>query len=298
MNPLYLFAHLPKTAGETFKRNSEKSLPKGGVIRSSFTYSEPFYNLQSKKVDFFRGKAHFTDYIASLSNEQKLAVKCVGGHDTYFGLHLLFPMRDCRYITFVREPLARTLSLYNYERMAWGIYSEMKGPLTPLQSYFLKRLQDHFLVQGRIPRFEEWLEERYDRATLFYYSIKRYLEHLGFSTDLRQFYFIGITENHTEDTLFLYSLLGVRKFASDKNASPSFVRLSDLDVGTKQKLAKMNEADTELYQLALKHNAAFKKEHLHFVPIVNKMKKKKDSYMRKFAFLSFFKRIFGKKAVT
>jgi hypothetical protein len=73
--PLCYFVHIPKTAGEVFKRNIETSLRQDQFIRTSFSYDEPFFNIHTQQEEFLKN-------------------------------------HDYCYITFFREPSARTVSLY------------------------------------------------------------------------------------------------------------------------------------------------------------------------------------------
>lgn len=269
-----IFVHIPKTAGEVFKRNIEASYSLNHFVRTSFTYCEPYYDISQKTVKFYEGKDHFKTNIASLLDQERKEIHCIGGHDSYFGIHELFT-QESKYITFIRDPIDRTISLYNFERMAWGIYGQ-KPPFNQLEENFLKRLKDHFLIEGEIPDFETWLEKIYDQRHPFYLTMTKYLQHLGFSTDsLDQFAFVGIIESYEEDVLFLYHELGVNRFYADKNKSTHFIKRQQLEERVLEKIKEKNQEDLRLYQLAVEKNQAFKKEREDFHRIVSSMRRKK-----------------------
>ena len=226
MSILYVFVHIPKTAGEAFKRNIEHSLPRGRFLRSSFSYFEPYFDTRKQGMEFFRGHNYFHDYVRSLSPAERNKIQCVGGHDSYFGIHTLFD-KPTRYITFLREPIQRTLSLYNFERMAWERRCHQRDHLNVFDEGFLKRMSDHFLVEGKVPSFDAWLEQVYGRHTAFYYSMSDFLRNLGFQNGLDPFHFVGITENYEKDALHLYDTLGITRFDADRNASKPYVRLGE-----------------------------------------------------------------------
>jgi len=275
---LAIFVHIPKTAGEGFKRNIEASYSRNHFIRTSFTHFEPYYDIGQKKVKFYEGLNHFKTNIASLLEQDRKAIRCIAGHDSYFGIHELFP-QEPKYITFIRDPIDRTISLYNFERTAWEIYSTHL-PFNPFEHNFLKRLQDHFLIDGKVPDFETWLEQIYNQKHPFYLSMANYLTHLGFSTDsLDQFAFVGITESYDEDALFLYHELGVSRFYADKNASTHFVIREQLEDRVLEKIKEKNQEDFRLYQLALEKNQELKNQREDFQQIISSMQKKKTLFL-------------------
>lgn len=262
---LFIFVHVPKTSGEVIKRNIERSLPKNAMIRTSYEHYEPYFDITKKKDDFYRGHDDFHRYVNSLSDKQKNKIQLLAGHNSYYGIHSLFS-QQANYVTFLREPISRTISLYNFELMAWQLYSTQTSPLNLLEVNFLKRMQNNFLINHAPPSFEQWINEIYDSKIPFYYSMTRYLATLGFSAEnnlntlLDKFYFVGITETHEEDSNILYSRFGVKRFNADKNASNSYVSLSTLTDDVLNTVRYKNAEDIELYQLAIIKNQLFKKE--------------------------------------
>lgn len=283
---LQIFVHIPKTAGEVFKRNIESSLPPSQFVRTSFTFLEHYYDIKAKEIKFYKGEEHFKEYIGSLNESQISDIRYLGGHDSYYGIHHLFK-RDARYTTFVREPIARTVSLYNYERWIYDFFSKRKD-LNVCEHNTLKLFSNEFLIDGRVPPFEEWLEAVYDQKNHFNYSMTRYLQHLKFlekpvtdqalSEALTKFHFVGITEKYDEDSLFLYHPLSVNCFFSDKNVSPHYVSATKLHKSTLERIKSLNSDDLILYEAALKHNAMFKQKNKTFYPIVRSMTRKKKLY--------------------
>jgi len=264
---VYIFPHLPKTAGEFFKCNVETNLRKH-LIRASFEHHEPFANYHTKQTDFYRGRDHFEDYIKSLPDDYKNNIHCVAGHDVYYGIHDLFP-HPARYFTFFREPVSRTISLYNFERMAWGIYEHLPNP-NHFQGILRKRITDHFLIDGMVPDFETWLDCGYGRRHTFYCSLSDSLQYLNFLDDkrdqasfenaLNKFYFVGLTETFDEDAAYLYRLFCVRRFSGNENTSPAFVKLRDLSQAVINKIEALNMDDMLLYDCAIRANGLFKKQ--------------------------------------
>lgn len=89
-----IFLHLPKTAGTTFHQVLEREFPDR---RHFCAFGNGFKQLN--------GLRH-------LSQDQINAIDIVRGHVNY-GIHRYFT-RPCRYITFLRDPVARIVSHYAY----------------------------------------------------------------------------------------------------------------------------------------------------------------------------------------
>src|SRR5690349_24480335 len=92
-----IFIHIPKTGGTTLK-----SIPARNYNRDQ---TLAFYDAkQVAEIDRF----------ARLSESERSKYKFIKGH-LYFGFHRFVP-GDSTYVTFLREPIARTLSFYWYAR--------------------------------------------------------------------------------------------------------------------------------------------------------------------------------------
>jgi len=281
---LTIFVHIPKTAGETFKRNIEASLPRHQFIRTSFTHGEPYYDILQNKILFYQGFDHFNKTVRALSKPE--AVRCLAGHDSYFGIHKLFK-KKARYITFLRDPIERTLSLYNFEKMAYEIYAK-KPSLNAFEKTFFERLKNH-----QRPDFETWLEEIYDQKHPFYFTMTHYLKHLGFDS-LEPFDFVGLTESYEEDSLLLYHELGVYRFSADKNESIHFLTKYQLSPHVLEKLLEKNREDMTLYKLAVEKNQTFKRKREDYEKILSSMRQKKAFFLFFEPALSLFEKIENK----
>ncbi len=93
-NTTLIFIHVPKTAGTSFYELIEKNYDK----KNRFVFN------------INKGKNPIPKL---LRTKKKSDIQIIYGHGT-FGLHEIFPL--AKYVTFVREPVAHTLSNYNYIR--------------------------------------------------------------------------------------------------------------------------------------------------------------------------------------
>ncbi len=183
--------------------------------------------------------------------------------------------------------MSRTVSLYNYERMAWGTYENIKNP-NDYQKKFRKRITDHFLIDGKVPDFETWLHRVYNHHHIFYATMTNYLEYLNFIDDkrdesslqdaLQKFYFVGITESFSTDADYLYHLFNVKTSMGHENVSPGFINKSALSKDILNQIKDVNRDDMVLYECALRENALFKKNTQDFYVKVSETNRRRKCH--------------------
>ncbi len=148
--------------------------------------------------------------VAGLGDAARRRLRLLSGHQVWFGIHRLFPERRPRYITWLRDPVARVLS--NYWKIRRQPSHHLHGrlgelePLQGLEAFLSGRLtpvvQNHMTVfLGRTDTaggHDEALCSPWDRELL-----ERALAHLG------AFWFIGLQESYAPDLARLGERLGV-----------------------------------------------------------------------------------------
>ncbi|MCL5054415.1 MAG: sulfotransferase family 2 domain-containing protein [Firmicutes bacterium] len=119
-----IFLHIPKTAGRTFR---EEILPRQFKPDEYFLINGRDLAEQMKTLETFR----------SLSVDKKRKYRCIAGHQS-FGLHCLLP-NSAAYITFLRDPVDRTLSDYyftlkepTHHRFIHKVMNEKGSPISLL----------------------------------------------------------------------------------------------------------------------------------------------------------------------
>lgn len=280
LKPLYLFPHIPKTGGAALVQNVERFLPRGKCLRLNYTHKQYYHDPRTGKLHFYETEEDFKNLIQSLSVAEKSELEFLSGHDLSFGLHEEF-LQEARYFTFTREPIARTISLYNYQRYQHDFLKRMKN-MDESHRRLALFSQKWFLKEGKVPSFEEWLEESYNDSYHFYWTQVRFLQEYGYldkeikegSWDrmFEKFFFVGLVQTINEDELYLYHKMGTGRFWANRNASHPYISYSKLDKRIQEKIREKNPHDFELYQRAKIVNAAFKKQHEDFSKIVRKMK--------------------------
>ena len=100
MNPpgedLYIFLHIPYTAGTTFRNAILNSFNPGATL-----------TLYGKEKSSGIVKRDISD----LATEERNSIRFILGHQVWYGIHELFE-RSPKYITFLRDPVARVFADY------------------------------------------------------------------------------------------------------------------------------------------------------------------------------------------
>ncbi len=255
---IYIFLHIPKCAGSTFERHLICNFPYRSILLIS---RQPNRKLLSRvEVD---------DYIKSLPRERKDCVRVVCGHSVYYGIHEHFG-RQPRYFTFLRNPITRTLSQYNFVKQYYEMFVGEGGEPFPKSKDELtfekwwsksqKNPQVGVVLNFRIGDKPGWDPElRLDESHLE--EAKRILD---------RYYFVGLTENFDEDSLFLYNELHVSRFLKKRqNVTKScFLEVNEKFV---ESIRTEVTLDSELYKHAAKLSCQFKTNHPNFREIVERI---------------------------
>lgn len=108
MDPLYVFFHIPRTGGTFF----EKSV--GGYLdRTSNRFLTHYHYVQG--VSDLEYKKANIPLLSKRTTEQQKQLKIITGHSTFCNSHRWLKVnKEPRIISFVRHPIERLLSSFNY----------------------------------------------------------------------------------------------------------------------------------------------------------------------------------------
>jgi hypothetical protein len=206
LEPVYILLHIHKCAG----------LSQTAQITRFFDASQ-YYGLYNVNDPFLENRSAIKIYLQSLTAQQLDKVRVIAGHGAYYGIHRLIS-RPCRYVTFLREPHARTISNY-----AYFIQNHETG------KRYRKSIVDK---RGGVLSFASWFQTRtvmHDYMTRFLYLRLFYQNIRGKVTNahlqrvierLKTFYLVGIVERPM-DHWFLYDSLGLPIVARRRNQTSS-----------------------------------------------------------------------------
>jgi FkbM family methyltransferase len=241
------FLHIPKTGGATLTE----------FLQTLFTDAEFWH----------RGGGRTCQDLLKLTPEQLQQSQIINGYfGGYFYKHYPLPLR---YFTFLRDPLTRAISHYEYvcrteshyfhalahELGSFGAYLRDERTQPTIVNFQLRSIGATFDA----PRIARTLTA----AELEQHELERRLDTmpLGVSLDkllqvsqgrLDQMCFVGLTERFDESVGLLCEVFGWPRPATlePRNVNPRATSVKDLPSGDLRLLRRLNEADIELYQLA------------------------------------------------
>jgi hypothetical protein len=238
---LYLYQHVPKCAGSSVL-NSLSRLGKASLILG------------------FKCKTK-TEVLERAKREVKINpnyLRAIAGHRVYYGLHELSSVPP-RYFTFLRHPVERVISLYNYM---------VDIALDVNHIHHKRNVQIMFKDDGTLLSFREWItprdlsENNHILKFLYHamegdfipgakidvpseYHIERAQEFL------HKCWFIGFTETFADDIGFVCSAIGVSPPKKRLNQSKKHFTLEQ-DPDIESVILEKNRLDWQLYEYAKK----------------------------------------------
>ena len=237
--PLYIFLHMPKCAGTTFRTHIEANLTREETLAL-------YVNIDKR----FRDRDYLQEYIGSLPQSRKNSLKLIYGHEVHYGIHEWLG-REGLYFTFLREPVARTISWYNYRRQqGWGD----------------QRITQDFIEKGNTPTLEEWLSASpwvWNEMTGYfadygYLESKENYEPHELAEILDKFFYVGLTETFDTDALYLYWLLNIRKvFFKAQNISTKYFDPEERE-RVERLILETNNYDRKIYEIAAQRHSEFR----------------------------------------
>jgi len=228
---------MPKTGGSTFNGivrrvyDSDRLYATPDVVLSR--YGDDWKQIPDKeRWQFAR------DSFASLPESEKRDLDAVLGH-LWFGWHELTE-RPCRYVTFLRHPVHRFISYYNYIRDHQGhpvsekIQAEnldLRGFMDDQELSELPGNQQTKFLTGDFSPDSDTLEQAAENLE-------------------GHFLFIGLTEHFDADLLRLSELLDwPQPYYTRRNASRKHASLGELDAREVREIIERNQLDMALYEL-------------------------------------------------
>lgn len=232
-----IYLHIPKAAGMTVQR----------MIRRRYGS-----NLFQRSVNLIKGSKNlkFKDAVLSKTMKDRFFM----GHFCY-GIHHFLP-HPYTYITFLREPISRLLSLYKYSRSNEGSYYHgLARNVSPEDFFFKSNLMEldngmlRFIV-GKNPDLNDMFLNRTRLGECNQEMLNTAKQHID-----KEFSFVGIVEKFDESVVLLKKVLGWKNaYYLKRNTSSqhhtyqsNHFKFTDELV---EKLQEKNQLDLELYQFA------------------------------------------------
>jgi hypothetical protein len=229
--PLYIVMHIAKTAGTTLRANFELNFAENVLV--------PAYT--SSDIPHFERMKDFA--CRNIAAE----TRCIFGHLAYFDMHQDLGLdTDPRYITFLRDPVERSISLYRFaKRVPENIgHKEITEGDWSLEEWFEKSRVYHNRCNGQVRHLLR------SPSHPFPPELELTSEHLEEAKRrLSRFWFVGLTERFDDDSHYLYGRIGFSKYHPETmmNAAPGREVVAE---ETKRTIAEANALDRQLYEFA------------------------------------------------
>lgn len=267
-DPVFYFIHVPKTAGTTFRTHIRNCMRRGEYV---FVY-------QTQRPEF-TSREGTRRWFRDLGTRRAERLRIAFGHAVFHGLHEELPGRPAAYVTFLREPVAQTLSRYHF-----GVRT-----LRSLDRLRNEKFARELTAAGRVVTLGEWLEANPRHQNFTFRCLYSHLfgvphdrvptgeEHLErLQERLATFRFVGLLEEE-DDELFLYHELGIDRFFARQNVTR---RKPPADPGEIERIRETHGHDLALYAWAREHNARFKREHPGFAEAVEEVRRRRAAQTR------------------
>lgn len=229
-NAFIIFLHIQKTGGITLQR----------LLRRKLGLS-----LKTRAIKLFTER-HSADTVEQQLQQKKLQDRYVVGHFCY-GIHQYLP-QPFTYMTFLREPVARIISLYDYSRT---------NPTAYYHDHALNKSLEEFALETQLMELDNG-QTRFLAGDLNDYFINRTSIGQCNSTLLEtakrnidsHFSFIGLTEYFDQSILLLQQMMGWNSCLYLRRNSSHINDKAIVSDQLKHQIAERNWLDVQLYEYA------------------------------------------------
>lgn len=226
-----IFLHIQKTAGMTLQRYMRKQFGPSAIRRLVWRLRED----RRLSPDIIEAATARTD-------RDRFFV----GHFC-FGMHRHLP-KPASYMTFLRDPVSRCVSLYRYSRNNPFAYYHREASENDLKG-FVQDARLHELDNGMVRFIAGATDDHFINRTPFGECNDEIFEKAKSNLD-RFFFFVGIQEQFDQSMLLFSNLIG--------DNSPRYLSLNrgkailnnNIDSGLERIIRFQNKYDEELYRVA------------------------------------------------
>jgi hypothetical protein len=220
-----IFIHIPKTAGQTFSSVLNRAYP-GSAIYDLYGYGSAIPDAAAR--------------LRMMDEAQKAQLQLIRGHYE-FGLHMALP-QPATYITFLRDPVERVISLYYYllRDPLHPLYDVLHTQRISLEAFASSDAMSH-LTNVQV-QYLSGLKQTYDPQ-----SPDPALLPLAIQ-NLTQFCVVGIAEQFDRSLILMQRRFGWRHVHyRRRNVTPGSTRKDALPARVIEMIAERNSLDVALY---------------------------------------------------
>lgn len=220
-----IFLHIPKAAGTTFHRILERHYKK--QVRHSI-----YENVEQNVADF-----------KVMPKEKRKEIRLLKGHMP-FGLHR-YLYGASTYVTLLREPTARVISLYRYALRKENHY--LRNTMLSQRLSLGDCIRSE--ISGEFDNGQVRLLAGYDQSIPFGQCGRSHLEMA--KTNIEKYFSVaGVSERFDESVALMAIRLGWQwtPYYQNENVATRKSDAEELDLETHKLIREVNELDYELYQ--------------------------------------------------
>jgi len=237
MNSVTIFLRMPKTGSTTLKSIVMRQTDDENTFIASREIYEKYGNEWSEKEDQERWKYAYTKF-SSMEEKKRTSYDYFIGH-TWFGVHGDISDGNYQYVTFIRDPVRRFVSLYNYyyDKKGHWLCEEIRSQSLSFADFLMRR-----------DLCKPW-ENQYTKFVTGDFSptpetLEKAVENIE-----NHFLFVGLTEHFDADLLRMTELLDwPLPYYTRQNASRNHKSVDNLDPDLLYKVVERNQLDVALYQ--------------------------------------------------
>jgi len=222
MNDTLIFLHLPRTGGTTLRDILDKQYPDDVTFENkTLLDTDTNFNVDNKP--------------------EKDQFKLVKGH-VYFGIHEHINQK-CTYFSMMRNPIERTISIYNYIKKRSGHKDhDLANKLTIEE--FIKRGHNLFINNGQT----RLMAGREASLNVPFNEINEIHLEQAKKNIQNHFILVGLTERYNESLLLLKNFLSWKTPTySIANAVKRDKKTTQIDSQLKDLIIEYNQIDFQLY---------------------------------------------------
>lgn len=227
-NYLYIFAHLPKTGGQTLRHHFTKHLKR----HEEFIHLGPWGYKDEQNLGMIPFEKR--------SNTLRQKAKVILGHDVTANTQHLVPSKKARHIIFLRDPAERIVSCYNFQ-MEFPVY-KCQQPSFP--TWYRKTPQNSIcnwiILNFMASHFSPKEVQQFSNQELFKTA----------NSILNLFWLVGLT-NYLDTTapLFLKKMGLPLKMRRKNTSGRDFPEKLKCTTSLKEQIYRENPADKQLFDL-------------------------------------------------
>lgn len=255
---VFIFLHLQRSGGTTLHNYLSKEYSNKEFIH----IGQPWIKPKNRKPPFEKRPL-----------KERMKSKFISGHKAYYDLYKLVPNKRPLFITILRDPAERLISIYNKQMS----FDRVKIPFEKWYESKRKNELLHFFytkLSGTPKRFPEIItklnlkipgtEQRIMWMRNFLKKFKKIRKSNEKISDKEKFekvkkfldecWWVGITERLDKDLSIIFKILGIKEKYNKKHGGENKIKRKELGEKLREKIYKENSLDFELYRYALKLN--------------------------------------------